>query len=260
VVNLREIRMLKGIVLEGESTTVRVSARQRDVVTPATGDAELTVDVAITANDAPARIHYRALADLKPVGAAARGDQGTMALGDIPEIVGTVPPPVRLDEAYRDWLFHGPLFQGIASIESIGPEGASSLLRTSSPRICLDGDPLGEWLIDPVTLDSALQLQLIWARLYWDVTLLPLVFRGYRRILPTFEDSKRNGGRPNIGKRDRVQIIRHEMRMTPENQAPMSHADHYFFDHKGRPLAILSGAEAAGSKSLNRLARAVRHQ
>jgi hypothetical protein len=45
------------------------------------------------------------------------------------------------------------------------------------------------------------------------------------------------------------------MRMRLENREPMSHADHYFFDHRGKLLAVLSGAEAAGSRALNRLGR-----
>ena len=30
-----------------------------------------------------------------------------------------------------------------------------------------------QWLLDPVMLDSALQIQVLWARLQWEVTLLP---------------------------------------------------------------------------------------
>ena len=35
------------------------------------------------------------------------------------------------------------------------------------------------WLLDPVLIDSALQVQVIWARLQWDVTLLPAEIGAY---------------------------------------------------------------------------------
>jgi hypothetical protein len=258
LVNLREIRMLRGIVLESDSLTVRVSAKVvAGAAQPDSGQGELqSVELSISPSESPNRIHYRAFADLKAPGESDALDPHAVALAKIPEIEDARPLPISLDEAYGEWLFHGPLFQGIASLESIGLGGASSLLRTSSPHACVEGDVLGNWVIDPVVLDSAFQVQLIWARLHWDVTLLPLMLRGYRRLSLTVNEPRGQGARPNSASRDRVKIIRHEMRMRPENQAPLSNADHYFFDHKGRPIAVVSGAEAAGSKALNRIGRA----
>ena len=43
--------------------------------------------------------------------------------------------------------------------------GAVSLLRPSDPGRCIEGAGGSRWLLDPVLLDSALQVQVIWARL-----------------------------------------------------------------------------------------------
>jgi hypothetical protein len=243
VAELSEIRMLRGIVLERDRVPLRVTAR----IVERTGE-RITLSVGIAQREAPERIHYQAAATLE---AAWRHDNsGTLSRQDIPEIGVADALPMTVEEAYGDWLFHGPIFQGIASVEAIGSSGAQSLLRKSSPRACIQGAG-GSWLIDPVALDSALQVQLLWARMHWDVTLLPLVFRRFRLFAPfgTAAPSTERAGRP------RTRIIHHEMRMRPENREPMSHADHYFFDHRGNLMAVVSGAEAAGSKALNRLGR-----
>ena len=57
------------------------------------------------------------------------------------------------------------------------------------------------WLLDPVLLDSALQVQVIWARLNWDVTLLPAEIGGHRVMLPAAQRPAPDG-----------EPIRHELR------------------------------------------------
>ena len=47
--------------------------------------------------------------------------------------------PISVEDAYRELLFHGPLFQGIESIEAIGGRGARATLRPSSIADCLGG-------------------------------------------------------------------------------------------------------------------------
>ena len=113
------------------------------------------------------------------------------------------------------------------SIEAIGPKGARATLRASQPAQCLGGGPAGDWLFDPVVVDSALQMQVIWARQHWDITLLPSAAAEFRRFGPL-----RNGS----------EVVRHELRTRPESQSPLSHADHLFFGPDGTRLAF--GREA----------------
>jgi hypothetical protein len=44
------------------------------------------------------------------------------------------------------------------------------------------------------------------------------------------------------------------LRIRPENQAPLSHADHVFYAADGRLLATIADMEGTGSPALNRLA------
>jgi hypothetical protein len=95
---------------------------------------------------------------------------------------GAGPLPMSVAEVYRTMLFHGKTFQGIVSVDAIGPKGARATLRPSSPQLCLSGNVAGEWLIDPVVIDSALQVVVVWARLHWGVTLLPAAANTYQRL------------------------------------------------------------------------------
>jgi Polyketide synthase dehydratase len=134
-----------------------------------------------------------------------------------------------IEEAYRNLLFHGPQFQRIAAVEGMDERGARALLRPSAP---------GEWLLDPILLDGALQLQVIWARLHWDVTLLPSEIGEYLRLAaPPGPD----------------QLVRHELRIRPDSRPPLCHADHWFYDPDGRLIATLGDVVGVGTRALNRL-------
>ena len=230
VAALRDIRLLHGVTLEGdEPAEVRVAAA------PASDDLELTIAAADGA-----RLHYRALVQLRDPGAAASGETSAHpALGELP------PFPMSVEAAYRDLLFHGPLFQGIEAIEGMDGRGAVSLLRPSDPGRCIDGAGGSRWLLDPVLLDSALQVQVIWARLNWDVTLLPAEIGGHRVMLPAAQRSAPD-----------AEPIRHELVVRPDSQAPLCRCDHRFHLADGRLLATLEGVVGVGSAALNRLAGA----
>lgn len=64
----------------------------------------------------------------------------------------------ELRSFYDDVTFHGPLLQGIASIEGVGDGFVRGTLRTGSPRQWEPESPRDTWAIDPLVLDSAMQL------------------------------------------------------------------------------------------------------
>ena len=147
---------------------------------------------------------------------------------------------MAVEDAYRDLLFHGPLFQGIVEVAGMDGRGAGARLRASQPGRCVAGSDGRPWLIDPVMLDSALQMQVLWARLQWNVTLLPAEIGEYVLLAPVGEG----------------ETVRHELRIRPESKPPLCHADHWFFGSDGRPLALLRDVVGVGSQALNRLAGA----
>ena len=236
VTGLREIRLLDGVALEHErGARVRI-----DTATRIGGEVEVTI-----APTDGGRAHYRALVELRgPVGPDtprfARGLPGRASHEAPAPLADPRPFPIEIEDAYRDLLFHGPLFHGIVAIDAMDEQGASALLAPSRPGPCVAGTDGMQWLLDPVLLDSALQVQVLWARLQWDVTLLPAEIGGYTLVGAVLE------GAP----------VRHELRIRPASNPPLCQADHWFYGPDGRLLALLRCVVGVGTQTLNRLAGA----
>jgi hypothetical protein len=144
---------------------------------------------------------------------------------------------MAVEQAYAAYLFHGPLFQNIAAIDGMDARGASAVVRPCAPSRCLAGVETGQWWMDPVAFDCALQLQVLWARINWGVTLLPAEIGAARAYAPLHGEA-----------------IRLELRIRPESRPPLCHADHFFLARDGGLLATLTDVVGTGSKALNRLA------
>jgi hypothetical protein len=112
-------------------------------------------------------------------------------------------------------------------------------LLPSPPAGALNGSPTSDWILDPVLVDCALQLQVIWARLHWDVTLLPGAIGSAVRL--STEPFPAEG-------------VRLELRIRPESVPPLCNVDHFFFAADGTLLAAMAKVQGVGSKALNRLA------
>ena len=224
VAGLRDIRLLHGITVdETHGTAVRVVAR------PTSSPDE--IDVTIEMRGGP-RPHYRALVQLR---GGDRDTEPTDAAG--PGSTVCTPFPMAVETAYRDLLFHGPLFQGIAEIDGMDERGAVSWLRPSSPEQCLAAADGSAWLLDPVLLDSALQVQVVWARLHWDVTLLPAEIRAHRRV------------HPSAAAIESGELVRHELHVRPDSERPLCHGRPRFHLPDGRLLATLEDVVGVGNRS-----------
>jgi hypothetical protein len=79
--------------------------------------------------------------------------------------------PVPVDEAYRSFLFHGPSLRGIVSILGLTADGMAADVHTSAPSDL--GEPGEVWATDPVVLDSALQMMLLWVHNHDGLDALP---------------------------------------------------------------------------------------
>jgi malonyl CoA-acyl carrier protein transacylase len=156
-------------------------------------------------------------------------DQGMPDVGE----ATSVPP---LSDIYGQWLFHGPIFQGIKEIYAIGSEGVVGSIIGSSVKSCFKNAGDVDWVIDPIMIDSAMQLGGIWARRYLDITVLPT---GFRRL--------HNLARPAQGPLT-VWIM-----MDPESTASELACDLAIYDKNGHIALLIEGLGGVGSKSLNRL-------
>ena len=84
-------------------------------------------------------------------------------------------------EAAARQLFHGPRFLAIQSVDGLDDRGAEARLSVMADR---DWPPQ-RWLTDPVLVDGALQLAVIWGRKRLDKVTLPMrVERFVQRDIP----------------------------------------------------------------------------
>ena len=238
---VRDVHLLNGVTFAGENRPVRIRVSDGKPTNGfASNDHTLLVEASIEpAADAGAtdgRAHYRAMlafgesADSEPPNEVAF-DQALKA-------EGTGPLGMSVGQAYQHLLFHGPSLRAIEAIEALGPLGGRAYLRSSEPTALLAGQPSGGWLLDPGALDAALQLQLIWGRLQWGMTVLPS--RAHRLVLHGGGRSWRSGER-----------LRCDFRVRSESQIPLLVTDFVLYGEDGGPIVSVEGFEGLGSRHLN---------
>ncbi len=147
------------------------------------------------------------------------------------------PFPFSIQETYRRWLFHGPMFKGINDIQGSNDEGIRAWVTPSSPDDCLLDAGKGAWLIDPVVIDCIFQLHIIWARQYRDMTSLPSSIKSYKQL------------RPLSGEKIECQI----KIANASTGSSIIQSEIGLFDQAGGLLGIMHGCESTCSQSLNRL-------
>lgn len=76
-------------------------------------------------------------------------------------------PPRRLggqgEQLYGEVMFHGPLWQGVRSIDAVAPAGATARLQVLARAGLLSDTDAPEFVLDPVMLDAAGQVIGFWA-------------------------------------------------------------------------------------------------
>ena len=226
VARVRDLRVLRGITFDRSPQDLRV-------VTTASrpSGAGLIVGLRNELGQKPV-IHDTAEVELLAKPAAP------VVLAPL-SLVNPQPLGMTIDEAYERWLFHGPIFAGIVEVAALGENGVIAQLMPSSPKRCLAECCESNWLIDPILVDSGLQMIILWARTYLDMTPLPSRLGCYHRF---------NG--PPAGP------IRCETHIHHTPGTPTIVADIRFFDGDGRLLGRLEDMEGTCSKALNRLASA----
>ena len=138
--------------------------------------------------------------------------------------------PLSRDDAYDEWLFHGPAFQAIEGLGGCNEDGIDA-----SARCCnVDDDP--SWLIDPIMLDVAPQLAILWSRAVHGTTALPNRMESYEHFGPLGEGP-----------------VELSVRVAESVGAETFKADVWFM-RGDAVVGIMRGLEGASSASLNRLA------
>ena len=126
-----------------------------------------------------------------PAGLPALHYKGTVELGTERPTTSPFPGsnglgkhryPYAVDEAYKNFLFHGPALRGIQQVVGVSDHGIVARLKASEPK-ALDIDAEA-WETDPVVLDSALQCMVLWVRQTKGASALPCYVDSYRQYRP----------------------------------------------------------------------------
>jgi hypothetical protein len=232
VTGVSDLRVLQGITyprFEGRTLNVAVAA------TPAgeAPDSGIRAAASITSVGDRQILHYRAEVTLQRAFEAAPPVEPL-------RLKKARPLPVTIEDAYRQWLFHGPRFEGITSVIALGDNGIAGRLRSSSPARLLDGDSAGDWLIDPLIVDSALQLLILWARAQIDETPLPSRMRRYHRYTDVFP----------------FEVLCEAAIARPSSGSTLT-CQLRLFDENRRLLGWIEDMEVTCSRALNRLSEPV---
>ena len=136
-------------------------------------------------------------------------------------------------------LFHGPDLQGIEYVEGCGERGIAAWVATAPPPSEWIDRPLRQaWLSDPLALDCAFQLLILWSVSQSGAGSLPTRVGRYRQFRRAF---------PPGGARIVAQVT--------QAAAHRAVADIEFLDAEGTPVARIEDYECVIDASLNRAFR-----
>ncbi len=135
----------------------------------------------------------------------------------------------------QPYLFHGPDLQGIEQVVSCSEKGISALIKAAPQPATWIKSPLrSNWLTDPLVVDSAFQMMILWSFERFGAGSLPSYAARYRQFHETFP-------------REGAQVL---IRVT-NAQASSAVADIEFLERgSGKLIARLEGYECVIDGSL----------
>ena len=211
---IRDVAVLKGVVVENGAAELAV-----EWTASGTGKERSLAFRLVGANGV---VHYKATLVMSPDTTTAPRFPGSNGLGKHAY-------PYAVDEAYRRFLFHGPTLQGIEHVVGISDHGMVAKIRSSLPKHF--GDDAAAWLMDPLVVDSALQMMLLWVRETHGTAALPCSIGEFTQHSP-FDGT--------------VTVHLEMVKTTPAS----GRFDASFVDAAGHVVARLTGGEYAASSAL----------
>ncbi|MBU1712696.1 MAG: SDR family NAD(P)-dependent oxidoreductase, partial [Proteobacteria bacterium] len=222
---LDDIRLLKGIKLDKGKKLIRLLTGK-----PVKKESffEVNVEIRDGMKDGVEIIHTRAKAIL--------ADSIIMnpPLYNIPDKISSKTYTRSMDEVYDKILFHGLELRGIKEIVGYSSKGMVAHISPAPHPDKWIKDPLrNQWISDPLALDSAFQMAILWSYEELQQLSLPSYCRNYRQYCSNF---------PSEGVTAVLEIreaLKHKIK-----------CDITFLDTDNIVVAMLNGYEAVISNSL----------
>jgi acyl transferase domain-containing protein len=213
-----QLRLLKGIALDQPIKTIRLMAGS-----PKRNGEHYEVDVEIRdgAHNGGSLVHSSAkaiLTDRLPSAPPFEENGHFKATRKIRP----------LEEIYRQILFHGDALRGIERIVRLSKHGMTAQVRSApSPDQWLDDPMRSRWIADPLVLDCAFQMAIIWCYEQQGLVSLPSYAASYRQYRERF---------PVEG----VAAVMEVVKVTERKLV----ADYTFLDREKKVIACMKGYEA----------------
>jgi len=220
-----DLRICKGVVFE-DSTAFTLNVMAGRAVKR---ESFHLVPVELSSRGANDRTVLHARAEIV---LATRLPEGIRSITDLPSTPYTPPNGVIYN---RERLFHGPDLHGIEQVDGCSAKGIAAVVKGAPAPASWIKRPLRSvWLTDPLVIDSAFQLMILWSFERFGSGSLPCFAGRYRQFQEAFP-------------RDGAQVV---IRVTSESAHGAS-ADMEFLDrHTGKLVARLEGYECVIDPSL----------
>lgn len=213
-----DIRLLKGIQIGKDPKLIRLmagKARKNGSLF------EVDVEIRNGVQQGKDVIHSRARAILS----AAPADPPAFSM---PVIANGTPYPRTVKEAYEKVLFHGHPLHGIREIIGYSEKGLVAKIASAPAPAAWMREPLrSRWIADPLVLDSAFQMAILWCYEKKGSVCLPSYAASYRQYCRQFPESG----------------VTAVFQVTDAGQRKMT-GDFTFLGTDSQVLATLSGYEA----------------
>jgi len=166
VTGVADFRLHRGLVLDQDQLPLRIEVGTN-------GSDPGKRQVVIGKTGAPDQAHYGGLVMVEQAFAEA-------PVHRLPD--GLPPCSETVEEIYRRWLFHGPLFTVIRRVSGVDGRNLVAELSPSRPDGFSPLVPRGRWLFDPALVDGLFQLVVVWSRVNRNVSVFPARLGRVRRF------------------------------------------------------------------------------
>ncbi len=141
---------------------------------------------------------------------------------------------LTVDEAYEKILFHGKMLHGIKEVTGSSSQGMiARVLSAPKPEKWLKKPESNEWLADPLVIDSAFQMAILWCYENAGLVSLPVYFAEYRQYRRSFPEKE------TTAVLEIREVTGHKMK-----------GDFTFLDSNNVVVATIAGYESVMDKSL----------